>query len=253
MIFIIIAIGHKNPNTPEIAPKKHLKQHKPIKLPNAFRKAKPTLSDTPDTQIKPTSDLNLADETPDLASLKPVTFYNKTILAKRVVYLIDNAHDMLSKGALINNNIINSISKLDPGHKFAIIFYNDQKTTSSNKNKLLLATPHHKAFVKDWLKDRFSPIKKNLNSSPIQAFKQAFAMKPDHIFLLSSNISYRQNDIAKENELLDLLKKLNPKKQTAISTIQYPAQNPKTPNSDSLIMIQISETYNGKYTFVKIK
>ena len=254
LITLIIAIGYQTPNSSQLHQKSSIKRKKQTK-------SQPTLdifrfkqnSPSPPSHLIPDTDLNSAEKTPDLRIPMPAIYYGKINMAKRIVYVIDNADDIRHKNLHIDQHIIKSIAKLKPGHKFTIIFYNDRKNIMANGEKLLMATPNNADFIKTWIKDRHIPIPKKLNSSPIDALRLAFKMKPDHIFLLSTNLSHREDGVENEKAIISLLKELNPKKTTSISVIQYPAVNPKTPNNDSLIMIQIAERYRGNYTYVKLK
>lgn len=101
---------------------------------------------------------------------------------RRVVYVCDASGTMVGvKQALLNLELNRAIGSLRLSQSFNVIFFKDAQSFPMNPGSLLLASDKNKKLAATFIERTDA----RLSSDPIPALKDAFAMQPELVFLLS--------------------------------------------------------------------
>ena len=145
--------------------------------------------------------------------------------AKRIVYVIDASGSMIRSLQIVIQELARSIERLSPQQSFGLIFFQEDKALMvPPTTRLVRATPDAKIKALKWIDDKVIPAGR---SNPLKAIEKALSFEPDVIFLLSENITGIGEFEIPQEELLDLLDKLNPvnekyhRRATLINCVQF--------------------------------
>ncbi len=145
--------------------------------------------------------------------------------ARRVVYLVDASGSLVGTFPLIIEELRKSLQRLDPRQSFGVIFFQrGEAITVPPGGNLQSATPERVSETMKWIEAKMIPSGR---SNPIAAFEAAMALRPEIIFLLSSDITGAGEFEMSEVALLAGLERLNPidsasgRRLTRVQCIQF--------------------------------
>lgn len=128
--------------------------------------------------------------------------------ARKIVYVIDASGSMVSSNFIVIDELERSLQGLSPKQSFSVIFFqNNDGVELPPGGKLVPGTMDEKKRTIDWIKSIVPDGKTN----PLAAIEKALTLKPDLVFLLSTGITGEGQFEIDQQDLLDLLDKLNPK------------------------------------------
>ncbi|HWB18886.1 MAG TPA: hypothetical protein VG711_01185 [Phycisphaerales bacterium] len=174
----------------------------------------------------------------------------KTSNARRIVYVIDASGSMIAHLPFVVNELVRSMSALNEQQSFGVVFFQGNKAKwATPENSLMKATKEEKSKVEKWIKDTIIPRGR---SNPLEALRGALRLKPDVIFLLSTNITGSGEFEIDQKDLLAQLDELNPVSETngrrpvQINCVQFLDPDPLG------TLAKIAEAHGGKqgYRFV---
>ncbi len=145
--------------------------------------------------------------------------------ARRVVYVVDASGSLVGTFPLIIEELRKSLQRLDPRQSFGVIFFQrgDAVTVPPGGN-LQSATPERVSDTMKWIESKMIPSGR---SNPIAALEAAMVLRPEIIFLLSSDITGSGEFEISELALLSALETLNPmdpttnRRLTRVQCIQF--------------------------------
>ena len=174
--------------------------------------------------------------------------------AERVVYVVDASGSMISTFPLILDELRRSIARLAPTQRFQVIFFrgdpgagragavaapHPDQPERTRETRLIRATRDRIAAVGAWL-DSVRPAGR---SNPIPALERALALRPDAVFLLSTEITGAGAWELDEAEILARLAALDTARdgggRVAIKVIQFLGE------SESPLLRAIGERHGG--------
>lgn len=181
--------------------------------------------------------------------------------ATSVVFVVDGSGSMVSTMPIVRDELKRSLRKLDPAQRFQVIVFRNvagsdftaaphpQDRSAINATpRLIRATRDNVEAVIEWV-DALAPSGR---SNPILALKQAVALKPDAVFLLSKAITGIGEWEPDTKALLAELDTLNPRdprnaaRPVTIKTIQFLDRDP------SGVLEAIGREHGGASGFVFI-
>lgn len=131
--------------------------------------------------------------------------------ATKIVYIVDASGSMLATLPIVIAELDRSIGQLDPGQEFSVLCFQKNATvTLPPQGKLRAASPATRDACVQWLQ---TSVKPQGRSNPLDALKRALALKPDVIFLLSTNITGSGQFELDRDAILDGLERMNPRAQ----------------------------------------
>ncbi len=131
--------------------------------------------------------------------------------ARKIVYLCDASGSMQQVFSGLRDELKRSVGVLVPGQFFNVIFFSDNVVTPYNKGGLLIANPDNKKKLYDFVDD----ISPRGGTNPIPAIEQAFANKPELIYVLTDGF----DQIDDFESVYTAFTKLNPDKKVKVNTI----------------------------------
>ena len=164
---------------------------------------------------------------------------------RRIVYVVDVSGPMTSSLQFVLEELLRSISRLDPSQFFQVVLFRDPQdapaagasdpgylalSPTGQAPRLLPANPANRAALAEFL----STIRPGGRSNPLTGLRAALALEPDAIFLLARGIS-RTGPNARWGEgqqaIMAELDRLNPadssgRRGAAIKTIQFIDDDP---------------------------
>ena len=151
--------------------------------------------------------------------------------ARKIVFVVDASGSMIGVFPFVRAELARSLAKLSPAQSYSVIFFQrDDALLAPPRGRLAPATNEEVTRTLQWIKgtdDQAPNVVPSGRSNPMQALKRALALKPEVIFLLSSNVTGSGRYEVDLAELLEELDKLNPrnpetgKRPTSINCIQF--------------------------------
>ena len=170
--------------------------------------------------------------------------------ARRVVYVVDASGSLVGTFPLIIEELRKSLQRLDPRQSFGVIFFQrGEAITVPPGGNLQSATPERVSETMKWIEAKMIPSGR---SNPIAAFEAAMAMRPEIIFLLSSDITGSGEFEMSEMALLAALERLNPtdastnRRLTRVQCIQFLDPDPLG------TLQRIAKEHGGESGFINI-
>jgi hypothetical protein len=145
--------------------------------------------------------------------------------ARRIVYVIDASGSMIPSLRIVIEELARSLGTLSPQQRYGVIFFqhNDAVMVPPH-GRLAEATPAAQLRTLKWINDHVIPAGR---SNPLAAIERALSFEPNVIFLLSENITGSGEFEIDQQDLLDVLEKLNPiknssgRRRTQINCVQF--------------------------------
>ena len=128
--------------------------------------------------------------------------------ARRIVFVVDASGSMVGAFPVVIAELTRSLSNLSPAQSYSVIFFQrDEAVVAPPKGKLVAATDDAVARTIRWIRESIVPAGR---SNPVEALERALKLKPQVVFLLSSNITGSGRYEVDLDALLTRLDKLNP-------------------------------------------
>ncbi len=149
--------------------------------------------------------------------------------AAKIVYVVDASGSMIATLPIVIAELDRSIAQLDPGQEFSVFCFQKNATiVLPPQGKLRASSPASRDSCVHWLQ---GSVKPQGRSSPLDALKRALALKPDVIFLLSTNITGSGQFELDRDAILDALERMNPRnadgaRRTVIQCVQFLEADP---------------------------
>ncbi len=149
--------------------------------------------------------------------------------AAKIVYVVDASGSMLVTLPIVIEELNRSIGKLDNGQEFSVFcFQKNASVALPPQGKLRTASPATRDACTQWLQ---TAVKPQGRSSPLDALQRALALKPDVIFLLSTNITGTGQFELDRDAMLDALERMNPRgadgtRKCVIQCVQFLEADP---------------------------
>jgi hypothetical protein len=185
----------------------------------------------------------LADYAPETSRATAEFVGLSTTNARRIVYVIDASGSMIPYLRRIVQELSRSLDGLSPDQAFGIVFFQGSDVISvPPADELAAATEAAKVRALEWI-DR--NVIAHGGTSPPPAIARALALDPDVIFLLSQDIRGYGEFEVDQQELLEMLDRLNPvdertgRRRTLINCIQFAYQD------ELQTMRRIAEQHGG--------
>jgi len=157
--------------------------------------------------------------------------------ARRIVFVVDASASLIGTLQFVTGELAKAIEQLSTEQSFSVIFFQDGQVKRM-PGGLVPATGRNKAAAIAWFDPARGVIKASGTTNPVDGLSQAFALKPDLIYLLSDDIRGKGTQEVVAAELLAQIDKLN-RRNTQICTIQFVYDDPKQ------TMRQIAEANTG--------
>lgn len=166
---------------------------------------------------------------------------------RSVVFVVDASGSMMASLRTVIDELARSLSRLNPGQKFSIIFFQrNGAITAPPEGRLRPATPEAIRAAIDWARSEIRPAGR---SDPVAALEKALALGPDAIFLLGTAVTGSGDFEASTDEILGRLERLNPvdaesgRRKVEIQCVQYLDPDPAG------TLRAIAERHSGDYGF----
>jgi len=128
--------------------------------------------------------------------------------ARDIIYVIDASGSMIPTFQFIVDELARSLDQLTEDQRFAVVFFQrNEALWAPPANTLTAATTAEKRRVIAWIREKVIPAGR---SNPLGALESALAVRPQAIFLLSSNITGSGEFEIDQADLLAMLDRLNP-------------------------------------------
>ena len=150
-------------------------------------------------------------------------------VARRIVYVVDASGSMIGAFPVVLTELRKSIDNLTEAQSFSIVFFQrDEAVETPPNGRLIQATLENKETTAAWIHDNITPSGR---SSPMNALEKAMALKPEVIYLLSSNITGSGRYEIDTEALMAGLETLNPveadrRRKTIINCVQFLDEDP---------------------------
>ena len=145
--------------------------------------------------------------------------------ARTIVYVVDASGSMIGSFRTVLDELARSLDALVPAQSFAIIFF--QRNLAIDvppPGRLVPVSRRSTSNAIAWARREVIPAGR---SNPVEALRQALALKPDCVFLLSSNITGAGQFEIDRSRLLSELDRMNPldsgtgRRRSQIQCIQF--------------------------------
>jgi hypothetical protein len=153
-------------------------------------------------------------------------------LIKRIAFVVDRSGSMTDSIMYVKVELKRAISSLRPSQEFYIAFYSSGPALELPARRIVPATEANKQAAYEFI----DSVVAFGQTDPSDALKKAFEQKPELVYLLT--------DGEFEKSVVTLIDKLNPQRQTTVSTIGFLY----TPGEETLKEIAAKNT--GNYKFV---
>jgi hypothetical protein len=157
----------------------------------------------------------------DAATFAGITSTN----ARRIVYVIDASGSMITSFPNVVAELERSLRGLTEEQSFAVVFFQRETfVMAPPADRLVTATTSEKNRVMAWIREH---VLAQYGSNPIAAIGKALELKPDVVFLLSTNIRGAAQFEIDQRDLMAMLDNMNPKvgdsgrRRTTINCIQF--------------------------------
>jgi hypothetical protein len=128
--------------------------------------------------------------------------------ARRIVYVIDASGSMIRSLPIVLEELARSLEALRPPQEFGVIFFQrNEAVVVPPASHLVAATGEAKVKALEWISRNVIPSGR---SNPLAAIERALALRPDVVFMLSENITGSGQFEIDQEDLLELLERLNP-------------------------------------------
>jgi hypothetical protein len=145
--------------------------------------------------------------------------------ARTIVYVVDASGSMIGSFRTVLDELSRSLAGLVPAQSFAIIFFQRNLAIPvPPANRLVPVSRSASQQAVEWARRNVIPSGR---SNPVEALTRAIALRPDCIFLLSSNITGAGQFEIDRADLLATLDRLNPldsgtgRRRSQIQCIQF--------------------------------
>ena len=145
--------------------------------------------------------------------------------ARTIVYVVDASGSMIGSFRTVLDELGRSLAGLVPAQSFAVIFFQgNQAIAVPPANRLVPVSRSAAQQALEWARRNVIPSGR---SNPVEAITRALALRPDCIFLLSSNITGAGQFEIDRADLLATLDRLNPvdsgsgRRRSQIQCIQF--------------------------------
>lgn len=155
--------------------------------------------------------------------------------ARTVVFVVDASGAVASSFTFVREELLRAIDQLSPTQRFQVIVFPGPEnsppvTAPINRGRLALATPAAKREVAQWM----STFRPRGQSKPLAGLRDALALKPDIVMLITRSIERTGPDAAWGDglhETLAELDALNPtdragRRRSAIAAVQLLDEDP---------------------------
>ncbi len=156
--------------------------------------------------------------------------------ARTVVFVVDASGAVASAFTFVREELLRAIDQLSPTQRFQVIVFPGPENTApvaapiGRNGSLALATPAAKRAVAEWM----SSFRPRGQSKPLEGLRDALALKPDIVMLITRSIERTGPDPAWGeglHETLDELDTLNPRDRTgrrrsAVAAVQLLDEDP---------------------------
>jgi hypothetical protein len=150
--------------------------------------------------------------------------------ARTIVYVVDASGSMIGSFRTVLEELSRSLAGLVPVQSFAVIFFQRNLAIPvPPANRLVPASRAASQQAVEWATKNVIPSGR---SNPVEALTRALALRPDCIFLLSSNITGAGQFEIDRADLLATLDRLNPldsgtgRRRSQIQCIQFLDDDP---------------------------
>ena len=149
--------------------------------------------------------------------------------AQKIVYVVDASGSMIATLPIVIAELDRSISQLEPGQEFSVLCFQKNGTVAlPPQGRLRASSPASRDACVSWLQ---GSVKPQGRSSPLDALQKALALKPDVIFLLSTNITGSGQFELDRDAILDALERMNPRnadgtRRAVIQCVQFLEADP---------------------------
>jgi hypothetical protein len=217
---------------------------KPKEVPTAAPKETPaavpkeTPKETPKEQPKepvavPTPVEKPVAATPAAHIAGSITFLDTSIEnVGKIVYILDRSGSMADSIDVVKAEVVRSIKALTADQQFHVIFYSSGPPVQLPRRALVPATDASKDEAVKFL----DTVLAQGETDPTQALKDAFALKPDTICLLTDGEFDRQ--------VVDLVKQLNTDGKVRVYTFAFQYK------TGEALLKQIADENGGKYKYI---
>jgi len=170
--------------------------------------------------------------------------------ARTIVYVVDASGSMIGSFRTVLDELARSLDALVPAQSFAIVFF--QRNLAIDvppAGRLVPVSRRSTAAAISWARREVIPAGR---SNPVEALRRALALKPDCIFLLSSNITGAGQFEIDRSDLLASLDRMNPidsgsgRRRSQIQCIQFLDPDPL----DTMREIARRHSGEGGYRFL---
>lgn len=160
-------------------------------------------------------------------------------VASKVVFLCDATGTMTGfKFDLLKQQLIQALPK-KPTTSFNIVFFGEDKTQAIDKHQLLAATPQNRKKAVDFL----AKASTGGSTNPIPGLEQAFALKPEVIWLLSDG---EFDNLVSYDDVVRTIEKLNKNREVRVYTILFGDRDERAEQT----LKKIASDNGGTFRFV---
>ncbi len=168
---------------------------------------------------------------------------------QRVVYLIDASGSLIDTFPLITRELKRSIAALPSGCLYTVLFFQSGQILEARPLGLKEASPLTRLETMRWI-DEVRPAGR---SKPAAAIERALSYRPDHVFLLSHNITGGGQSPSEarleQQRILEVVKQTS--RGTKVHTLQFLYDDPLSPHPGIRGTLElIAEQTGGEYRFV---
>lgn len=168
---------------------------------------------------------------------------------RKIAYVCDASGSMAGTlQTLLNFELREAIAKLRTNvQSFNVVMFQNGEPATIRRGTLLIATERNKQFAYDFL-NRYEV---RGSTDPLPALREAFAMRPELVFLLTDGAFDEPEKVVAE------LDKLNVNRKVRVNTILFVATDPDNPAARPIVeeaertMKQLAKDHGGTYRLVR--
>lgn len=177
------------------------------------------------------------------------TFIGSGGNARKIAFLIDASGSLIDTLPFVITELKKTINQLSEKQQFTVIFFQGDQVIEVPPPGFKDATGEAKQKVVDWIDLSNHNITPRGSSNPVPALERAMRYKPQLIFLLSDNITGRDQYAVDQRRLLAAIEKANTA-GTKINTLQFLYPDPLAKIGLKGTMELIAQDSGGVYKFV---